>query len=67
MLISSIVVWTDPLEHRLCQIHQYASESVLELLAHGQSLLSYRCPTLAAAFNQAEQWRAAYQPAIAAA
>ena len=61
MPIASIDVWFNETDDRRCRVLVYEGDCELELDAHGQKLLSYRCPSVTAALNQAEQWRPANQ------
>jgi hypothetical protein len=57
MPLASIDVWFSEHDDRSCRILVFEGACEIELSAHGQRLLSYRCPSVAAALNQANQWK----------
>jgi hypothetical protein len=54
---ATIDVWSDEVDARRCLVAVYRDGCQLEMHAHGQVLVTQRCPSVPEAMDQAERWR----------
>lgn len=53
-------MWFDAAEMRSCHIHVYDGRCTVDMRANGQAPVTLSCPSLSAAFDEAEMLRRLY-------